>query len=76
MYEWYFAILWMKVEWWRHSNPTCCNQICLNLTHSQAVGILKHPLVPEPPCEILTAYFFTIFHFFIHEGSIVLCVFV
>ena len=56
-----FAILWMKVEWWRHSNPTCCNQICLNLTHSQAVGILKHPLVPEPPCEILTTYFLLFF---------------
>ena len=21
-------------EWWRHSNPTCCNQICLNCLHS------------------------------------------
>ena len=31
------------------------------VTHSQAVGILKHPLVPEPLCEILTTYFLLFF---------------
>ena len=32
-------------RWWGHSNPTCCNQICLNLLYS-----LKHlacALMPE-----------------------------
>ena len=23
----------MQAEWWLHSNPTCCNQICLNLLY-------------------------------------------
>ena len=29
-------------RWWGHSNPTCCNQICLNLLLSEEVGAKKH----------------------------------
>ena len=29
-------------RWWRHSNPACCNQIHLNLLHSEVVKMLKH----------------------------------
>ena len=34
----------MQVErWrWRHSNPTCGNQIHLNFLHSEAMGMLEH----------------------------------
>ena len=49
------------MRWWGHSNPTCCNQICLNLLHSPVKGMLKHqswsclhPRVhsrQDPPCE-------------------------
>ena len=38
-------------RWWGHSNPTFCNQICLNLLHSQIVGRLKH--LPTPACALL-----------------------
>ena len=40
----------MQVEWWWHSNPTCCNQIYLNILHSQVVGTLKHLLIPTHTC--------------------------
>ena len=33
-------------RWWEHSNPNCCNRICLNFLHSRVVGMLKHPLTP------------------------------
>ena len=43
------------MRWWRHSNPTLCNIIYLNILHSQAVGMQKlwvralmPSLTPEP----------------------------
>ena len=51
-------------KWWGHSNPTCCNQICLNRLHSEVVNTLNqllhdaHALVllapNEPPCKTFT----------------------
>ena len=29
-------------RWLGHSNPTCCNQIRLNLLHLEVVGMAKH----------------------------------
>ena len=33
-------------KWWKHSNPTCCNQICLKFLHSQVV----HTETPSLHC--------------------------
>ena len=54
-------------RWWGHSNPTCCNQICLNFLHAVMVGILKeitntthaHSNPNEPPGDTFTTYYFT-----------------
>ena len=31
--------------WWRHSNPICCNECCLNFLHSLVVETLKYLLI-------------------------------
>ena len=31
--------------WWTHSNPTCCNESCLNVLFSLVVGTLKYLLI-------------------------------
>ena len=40
-YECYFVIEWIQVEWWGHSNPTCCNRMFWTCC-TQTVGMLKH----------------------------------
>ena len=43
IHKWYFVILWIQIELWGHSNPTCCNfKIHLNVLPSQVAGKLKH----------------------------------
>ena len=41
IYKWYLVILWMQLEWWRQTNPVCCNLICSNLLYSLCSGDAK-----------------------------------
>ena len=47
-YKWQLLLVLMQLEQLGqseeggHSNPTCCNQICLNFLYSQVPGMLKH----------------------------------
>ena len=63
-------------RWWGHLNPSCCNQIRLNILHSNG-GDTKHlpcthayprarlhriRQVGEPPCETFTTWYLALFH--------------
>ena len=58
-------------RWWGHLNPSCCNQIRLNILHSNGWDTKHLPCthscprarlhrirqVREPPCETFTTFF-------------------